>query len=193
MVSYLKFLKEQIHKLISPRSFLSDRLMLGWDAPQEGWTTFDIGGHADYQGNIVDLSIFANNSFNKVYASHVFEHINYLEARHALQEVFRVLKPGGLFFIAVPDVENLSRGFKSKDYLVVENAMDVIYGVYRDGGRLNDHKYGYTRKTLTYELKNVGFRKVNRFQPFFEDASKHRISKNISSSLNLVCQKPKKK
>lgn len=43
---------------------------------------------------------FDDNSFDFVYSSHVLEHIE--DRKLAISEIFRVLKPGGIFFCAVP-------------------------------------------------------------------------------------------
>lgn len=166
------------------------QLMIGWDGHLSGWTTYDIAGHADYQGNITDLFVFPDQAFAVVYASHVLEHVDYFKARQSLSEIFRVLQPGGTFYVAVPDVENLARGLKNPNYAVVRNALDVIFGVYREGSRLDDHKYGYTYRTLKHELEQTGFVKVRRFTPFLDDCTRHQITHRISSSLNLVCQRP---
>ena len=50
---------------------------------------------------------FENNSIDVVYHSHVFEHIPKQHAEKFQKEVIRVLKPGGIQRIVIPDMEIL--------------------------------------------------------------------------------------
>ena len=52
---------------------------------------------------------FPDHSFDVVYHSHVLEHFAKTEAARFVQECFRVLKPGGIIRVAVPDLESLAR------------------------------------------------------------------------------------
>ena len=54
---------------------------------------------------------FADDTFDVVYHSHVLEHFTYNQGRRFLRECFRVLRPGGLVRLAVPDLENISRAY----------------------------------------------------------------------------------
>jgi SAM-dependent methyltransferase len=56
---------------------------------------------------------FADNSVDGVYHSHLLEHIDRPIASVFLMEVKRVLKPGGVHRIAVPDLERLARNYLS--------------------------------------------------------------------------------
>ncbi len=47
-----------------------------------------------------------------IYSSHTFEHFSYEESRAVARECFRVLKPGGILRIVVPDL-----GIMVRDYL----------------------------------------------------------------------------
>ncbi len=46
-----------------------------------------------------------DGTFEAVYASHTLEHVHLNEARRVLKECFRVLKPGGVCRMVVPDLE----------------------------------------------------------------------------------------
>ena len=52
---------------------------------------------------------FADGTFDAVYHSHVLEHLPKTEAPVFLKECLRVLKPGGVLRIAVPDLERICR------------------------------------------------------------------------------------
>jgi predicted SAM-dependent methyltransferase len=54
------------------------------------------------------------NSSDVVYHSHVLEHFRYHEAQLFLKECCRVLKPGGILRVAVPDLERICRLYIEK-------------------------------------------------------------------------------
>lgn len=51
---------------------------------------------------------FADESFSVVYASHLLEHLFLDDARALLRECFRVLKPGGVIRLLVPDLRSIA-------------------------------------------------------------------------------------
>lgn len=55
-----------------------------------------------------------SNSSDAVYHSHVLEHIRRNEALQFTKECYRVLKPGGVLRIAVPDLERICRLYVEK-------------------------------------------------------------------------------
>jgi|SRR5581483_448727 len=54
---------------------------------------------------------FASDSVDIVYHSHVLEHLDRSVARQFLSEILRVLKPGGICRIVVPDFESVCRAY----------------------------------------------------------------------------------
>jgi predicted SAM-dependent methyltransferase len=54
---------------------------------------------------------FNDNSFDFVYHSHVLEHFSKQDGERLIQECFRVLKPGGILRVAVPDLETIVRNY----------------------------------------------------------------------------------
>ncbi len=55
---------------------------------------------------------FPDSSVACIYSSHTFEHFTYEESRAVARECFRVLRPGGILRIVVPDL-----GIMVRDYL----------------------------------------------------------------------------
>jgi predicted SAM-dependent methyltransferase len=51
---------------------------------------------------------FADNTFELVYHSHVLEHFNQTAAKTFIQECYRVLRPGGILRVVVPDLEQIA-------------------------------------------------------------------------------------
>lgn len=78
----------------------------------------------DVVGNVTDLSMFANNTVEEAYASHVYEHLGYQkELPTALREVHRVLIPGGLLRVAVPDLVILAKMLSTRSLDCQRNSM----------------------------------------------------------------------
>jgi predicted SAM-dependent methyltransferase len=66
----------------------------------------------------IDLSTrpleFADETFDSVYAYHVFEHLTPVEGDRLAREVLRTLKRGGIFRVSVPDLESLCVQYLAK-------------------------------------------------------------------------------
>ncbi|MGB3309790.1 MAG: glycosyltransferase [Nodosilinea sp.] len=54
---------------------------------------------------------FADETFDAVYHSHLLEHFSRSEAKPFLQECLRVLRPGGVLRVVVPDLEQIAREY----------------------------------------------------------------------------------
>ena len=75
------------------------------------WTNIDAASISSYvQVHDCRAGIpFPDHSFDVVFHSHVLEHFSKTEALRFVEECFRVLKPGGIIRVAVPDLESLAR------------------------------------------------------------------------------------
>jgi SAM-dependent methyltransferase len=62
-------------------------------------------------GDIVEGLPLADNSVDAAYASHVLEHLALADFRLALRNTFRMLKPGGVFRLVVPDLAARARKY----------------------------------------------------------------------------------
>lgn len=58
---------------------------------------------------------FQDNSVDFLYTSHFIEHLKRYESVDFLKDCFRILKPGGILRICVPDVEEICKKYLSKD------------------------------------------------------------------------------
>jgi len=78
-----------------------------------GWTNVDCVSHSSAVISH-DLSKgipFKDASFQVVYHSHLLEHFSKNCGQRLLLECFRVLKPGGIIRVAVPDLERIVREY----------------------------------------------------------------------------------
>lgn len=65
-------------------------------------------------GDIVKGLPIPDRSADGIYASHVLEHLSLDEFWIALRNTFRLLKPGGIFRLVVPDLESRARQYLAK-------------------------------------------------------------------------------
>jgi SAM-dependent methyltransferase len=78
--------------------------------------------------DISDGLPFPDHSFDVVYHSHVLEHLRRSDARAFIKECLRVLAPGGVLRVAVPDLEGICR-------LYLENLSSARQGDEEAAGR----------------------------------------------------------
>jgi hypothetical protein len=57
-------------------------------------------------GNIIKAPLVPEGTATAVYASHVLEHLSLADARAALRNTYRMLAPGGVFRLIVPDLRS---------------------------------------------------------------------------------------
>lgn len=169
------------------------RLHIGGRVPKEGWKILNInpGPDVDFLGNCTDLSQFDDGSVAAVYASHVLEHLNYVEELpHTLNEINRILTPKGALYISVPDLECLIKLFirpeiTFKDRFMI---MRMMFGGQTDA--YDFHKVGLTFEFLCGFLKGAGFLYATRAPEFglFNDTSSMRFLGQLIS-LNVIAHK----
>lgn len=168
------------------------RLNIGGTTPLEGWKILNVqdGPEVDFTGDISRLAQFADASIQEIYASHIFEHLSYVnELLDNLKQVHRVLVPGGMFRISVPDFEILCRLFLHPGLNVEQRffVMNMVFGGQQDPHDF--HKVGLTYEFLASYLQQAGFsnwKRVTEFGLFENDCSTievggQRISLNIEA------------
>jgi len=153
------------------------------DARRRGWRAVGIditdyripdantNGIEFFQGNIYDKS-FPGCSFDGIYLDSVLEHV--LDPVKLVKEIRRILRPGGVLYVGVPNEDSLINDFKN-----------VVYHL---AGRKNVsprikpfkspyHVVGFTEKSFGKIFNNNGFefvrfrnfsgpRELTKFRPF---------------------------
>jgi predicted SAM-dependent methyltransferase len=170
------------------------RINLGsGERPLEGWVNVDALPDApgvDVVADIVEPLPFDSASADALYASHLLEHVSTDDVPGVLAEWRRVLRPGGVLMIAVPDLEVIAR-------MIVERPgwftpphtpwIGAIYGGQKDAWDF--HKTGFTAPWLAYCLDQAGFGDVRRVDRFTElrvdDGSYSPIPFGVNVSLNM--------
>jgi len=122
-------------------------------------------------------------SVDAIYSSHMLEHIDPASAELILRECHRVLKPGGVLRIVVPDLESAARAyvegdrgyFPSHETAIADAFIDTLYlRPAPKGGRLErtiravlrtddgGHKWMYDAESLILRVRRAGFTDVER-------------------------------
>lgn len=140
-----------------------------------GWRELRLDINADVKPDIVSsmlsMPMLANASVDAVWSSHNLEHLYAHEVPVALAEFQRVLKPGGLALITLPDLQKVAElvaADKLEDMAYMSPAgpiapLDTIYGHGASIARGNTymaHNTGFTAKTLAGALARAGFERV---------------------------------
>jgi len=168
------------------------RLHIGGQEAKPGWQIFNIqpGDGVDHVGNIQDLTRFADDCCDQIYASHVLEHVPQASVLGTLRELHRILKPGGELMISVPDLDTLCRQFLDPelDLGAKFHIMRMMFGAQVDAHDF--HYIGFSLQMLTECLSDVGFASVERVDDFglFQDFSSF-APYGLPISLNVVAYK----
>jgi predicted 2-oxoglutarate/Fe(II)-dependent dioxygenase YbiX/SAM-dependent methyltransferase len=143
-----------------------------------GWVNVDARG-GDIRMDLRWPLPFRDGSVSYVFASHVFEHLyRGTELRAVLREVRRVLSPGGVLRIVVPDMEKCLRAYVAADdrffadrartwpwAAACRTHLDHFLAYAGAAQALEDldgHKYGYDFQSLSVAVREAGFRTVVR-------------------------------
>lgn len=130
----------------------------------EGWLSIDLAGDPDIVADVRELPL-PDGYADEAMAIHVLEHLYRWDAPAALAEWRRVLKPGGMLAIEVPDLHKCCR-----NVLASSDVRLGVWGLMGDPGYrdpLMVHKWVWSVDELTQELKAAGFTKVRVREPLF--------------------------
>jgi len=120
---------------------------------------------------------FADESVSCIFTEHFLEHIDYCEEIPCfISECYRVLEPGGVIRIIVPDAEKYIRAYCEADWPELarirplgpertdtyfgskyHTKMELLNVIFRQD---NEHKFAYDFATLQFVLQCYGFSQV---------------------------------
>jgi predicted SAM-dependent methyltransferase len=129
----------------------------------EGYLNIDIedwSGICDMITSCTNLSMFSDNSVERIFNHALLEHVPPWDTHKALREWYRVLKPGGTIQIEVPDIERIFEDWLLKGVLGENEAIDNIFGGNKKPNKAykaQHHLTGFTFKRLTGMMGQVGF------------------------------------
>ncbi len=115
--------------------------------------------HIDIVHSINSLPMISDNSCSVVYSCHVLEHFHKKQVPVVLKEWLRILRPGGVLRVAVPDMDALTRVYMdTKDLSLI---IGPIYG--RCDYLYNFHYTGFDYTTLSKYILDAGASKVGLY------------------------------
>lgn len=112
--------------------------------------------HVDHVGRVEDLSFIPDGSVSLIYACHVLEHFGRKTYMDPLREWFRVLKPGGVLRLAVPDFAAAAKLYLSG---ILPRGIEDVRGLVTGGQRdqYDFHGMIFDEASLSDDLKSIGF------------------------------------
>jgi predicted SAM-dependent methyltransferase len=169
-----------------------NNLHIGGHVSAPGWKILDIEARdeVNYVGEAHNLSRFDDGEWDSVYVSHVLEHLDYSFTQEAIREWYRVLRPGGVLFVSVPDMDTLCRLYLDKS-IPLQRKMTIIHHMF--GGHSGPYDYHFMcfdYEMLKALLFQAGFSQTKKVRSFgiFDDCSKKTVEGKMLS-LNVVAMK----
>lgn len=102
------------------------------NAYRNTWTNVDLKAKAGVQALDLRKRLpVPDGAFDAVYSSHVLEHLTEEDGLRLLHEICRVLKPGGVCRVAVPDLEEICRQYLNTLEQAVEDPTETKLQRYR--------------------------------------------------------------
>jgi len=196
IIAYFSNTKNRLKRLISRPQLPQNpdgRVLIHLGCGEQnapGWINVDAQPfpHVNFVGGVEKLPMFASNSANLIYACHVLEHISYQRYPEILKEWRRVLKPGGVLRIAVPDFDKLIVIYQTEKNNInlvlppMMGAQDCEHGF---------HRGAFNEKYLSDLCLDAGFKKTRLWNPKtapdypFDDWAKKLAHGKYPISLNL--------
>lgn len=138
------------------------RLHLGsaWQ-PKEGWFNVDLSGHpVDLAWNLAHGLPFPDGSAEAIFHEHLLEHLTLEAAATLIEESHRVLSPGGVMRIAVPDAGRYLLSYANGGQGLIDEyrpgrpttllaAQEIFY--------LHGHRSAWDLETLGLFVRAAGF------------------------------------
>lgn len=116
---------------------------------------------------------FASDSVDAIYASHVLEHLHHEDALSLLAECRRVLKPGGILRLVLPDLASMVREYLSSEdpsaavhlnrrllFRPEVRPRGILRRLHASFNDMHSHKFMYDARCLTLILSSAGFHDI---------------------------------
>lgn len=138
----------------------------------EGWQEIRLDIDPDVEPDIIatitDMAVVETASMDGLYSAHNLEHLAPHEVVPALREFRRVLAPGGIALITMPDLQSVAglvaEGKLTEPAYISPRGpiapLDILYGfrpALADGNHYMAHRTGFTDRSLIEALMQAGF------------------------------------
>ena len=111
-----------------------------------------------YWRDLTDKIPLTDNSIDIVFSSHFLEHLTKTKGEQFLNDIYRIMKPGGLVRILVPDLDLAIQKFNQGK---INETLDLFFYTSEEAD-FSAHKYNYTFGSLKTKLEDIGFKNVVR-------------------------------
>jgi len=118
--------------------------------------------HIHYIRSLDNLSPFKDETVDLIYASHCLEHFSHRKIPSILEEWFRVLKPGGVLRLSVPDFDAIYRIY-SASHDDLNAILEILMG--GQNYKYNFHMAAFNQASMAELLSNAGFKSNRPWEP----------------------------
>jgi len=166
----------------------------------EGHTTVDIQEGADIQADASDMHMIEDDSVDEIRAFHILEHfrggnnyephlsnpLNPNTVFDALREWRRVLKPGGLLFITVPDFDKIVWMRQHHKFWALNGGANPPFPAYTDWlVSCGQHQCIFDKDIMRSVLEQADFANI-----VFTDGEPRVEINREHIEMSVTCQKP---
>ncbi len=149
------------HLLVARVPGLAHALHRSGTIGEERWAAYSSGAFRSLRYLDVSRRLrFPDATFDCIYASHLLEHLHPDVAENCLREAHRVLRPGAILRLAVPDLDQMVAAYDPAD------PDEFLWGIYQGRGRRAKrtarHWWHYNEASLGALLRRIGFREARR-------------------------------
>lgn len=128
----------------------------------DSWIHIDQAEFDHIKYKSVTLLEFENSTVDLIYTAHMFEYFDREVGDKVLLEWFRVLKPGGILRIAVPDFGAMIDLYNTGEYKL-DDFLGPLFGKMQQNDNVIYHKTTYDFTSLQLLLEKCGFQNVHRY------------------------------
>lgn len=151
--------------------------------------------------NLTSPFPWADNTVDAAYTSHTLEHMTLEQGKTFLKECFRVLRPGGILRVVVPDLRPIIDWYLSGK-TKAEHFFDTLHVLYNEyPSRLKTrlgpfiqypHKCMYDHEALLRICNELGIpaRRANAFESGIEDIDKIELANRVEDAVIIEAVKP---
>lgn len=120
---------------------------------------------------------YADDSVDEIRASHVLEHFGHGEAMSVLKDWVRVLKPGGVMRLAVPDFQYIAERYLAGDNIPIQ-------GYVMGGHSTPDDRHGtvFDKELLSAAMKDCGLVDIALWKSEIQDCAALPVSLNLQGT-----------
>lgn len=135
----------------------------------DGWVNVDVEpeSECDLVWDVNDPWPFPDASCRLIFNEHIVEHLTVWQGQHFFRECRRVLQPGGVLRVAMPNLSEFIRGYRDGDWrsqtwvqafgeAEIMTGAEMLNVAFRNWG----HQWLYDRDELQRRLRQAGFETI---------------------------------